>query len=155
METLYPQTAYTGMLPQSKSSKWTEEENKRFESALALVDERRPDRWDKVAEMIPGKSVTDVINQYKELVVDVSNIEAGLFPLPGYLTPSFTLELMENRGLDSLRKRGRTCDQERKKGIPWTEEEHRFIIFKLYFYWVIFELHIEKDWVFNQVFSIY
>lgn len=148
MATLYPQTAYTGMLPQSKSSKWTEEENKRFESALALVDERRPDRWDKVAEMIPGKSVTDVINQYKELVVDVSNIEAGLFPLPGYLTPSFTLELMENRGLDSLRKRGRTCDQERKKGIPWTEEEHRFIIYKLYFDWVIFEF-------FKQVFSIY
>lgn len=130
---MYQQTAYTGnhphwMLPQSESSRWTEEENKRFESALALVDERRPDRWDKVAEMIPGKSVTDVINQYKELVADVSNIEAGLFPLPGYLTPSFTLELMENRGLDSLRKRGRTCDQERKKGIPWTEEEHRFII---------------------------
>ncbi|KAK4403352.1 Transcription factor DIVARICATA [Sesamum angolense] len=108
METICP----TSLVPdsswfigQGKSTKWTKEENKKFESALAVFDEKTPNRWFKVAAMIPGKSVFDVINQYRELVADVSDIEAGLVPVPG--------------------KKGRTCDQERKKGVPWTEDEHR------------------------------
>lgn len=106
---------------------WTKEENKRFESALAVFDEKTPNRWYKVAEMIPGKSVYDVIKQYKELEADVSDIEAGLVPSPGYLASSFTLELPDHRSfdVDVFRKRPRTCDQDRKKGVPWTEEEHR------------------------------
>lgn len=127
METLFPSSYIVNsdlLLSQIKSSKWTKEENKKFEGALAMVDERSPDRWLRVAAMI-GKSVYDVVNQYQELVADVNNIEAGLVPIPGYLASSFTLELMDHRGLDTFRKRGRSYDQERKKGIPWTEEEHR------------------------------
>ncbi|RVW60798.1 Transcription factor DIVARICATA [Vitis vinifera] len=52
-----------------------------------------------------------------------------MLPIRGYLAPSFTLELVENRGLDALRKRTatmvRASDQRRKKGVPWTEDEHR------------------------------
>lgn len=111
---------------ESQSTEWTKEENKKFEIALAIFDERTPDRWLKVAEMIPGKTVFDVIKQYKELEDDVSDIEAGRVPVPGYLTSSFTLELVDDR--DPCRKRplvARGTDHERKKGIPWTEEEHR------------------------------
>lgn len=129
METLYPTSYIVNsdlLLTEFKSTKWTKEENKRFESALAMVDEKTPDRWLRVAAMIPGKSVYDVINQYQELVADVNSIEAGLVPVPGYLASSFTLELMDNRGgFDTFSKRKRYIDQERKKGIPWTEEEHR------------------------------
>lgn len=128
MGTLHPASYLVNsnlLLPQIKSTKWTKEENKTFESALAWVDEKTPDRWFRVAAMIPGKSVSDVINQYQELVADVNNIEAGLVPVPGYLASSLTFELMDNRGFDNFRKRGRSIDQERKKGIPWTEEEHR------------------------------
>ncbi|KAL1545522.1 transcription factor DIVARICATA-like [Salvia divinorum] len=100
---------------------WTAEENKRFETALALFDKDTPDRWHNVASMIPGKSVTDVIKQYHELVEDVSDIEAGLIPVPGYSNNSFTLEWMADSGAP----RRSASAQERKKGVPWTEDEHR------------------------------
>ncbi|CAA0830556.1 Duplicated homeodomain-like superfamily protein [Striga hermonthica] len=118
-------------------TKWTAEENKRFENALALFDKDTPDRWHNVASMIPGKTVSDVIRQYRELVEDVSDIEAGLIPIPGYSGNSFALEWMSGghsyEGLKGFYgpatgKKGpsaRCADHERKKGVPWTEEEHR------------------------------
>uniref|UniRef100_A0A2P2JPR0 Transcription factor DIVARICATA n=1 Tax=Rhizophora mucronata TaxID=61149 RepID=A0A2P2JPR0_RHIMU len=123
------------LFQESRGTKWTPEENKRFENALALYDKDTPDRWLKVAAMIPGKTVGDVIKQYKELEEDISDIEAGLIPIPGYTSDSFTLEWVNSCGYDGLEqyfspggKRGtatRPSEQERKKGIPWTEEEHR------------------------------
>ncbi|XVE97037.1 hypothetical protein REPUB_Repub02eG0276000 [Reevesia pubescens] len=124
------------LFQESKGTKWTPEENKCFENALALYDKDTTDRWLKVAAMIPGKTVGDVIKQYRELEEDVSDIEAGLIPIPGYGSDSFTLELVnDSQGFDGFRhyntpggKRGtgtRPSDQERKKGVPWTEEEHR------------------------------
>ena len=131
MQTLYPASymADTNWFGQeSQSSDWTKEENKQFESALAIFDEKTPDRWVKIAGMIPGKTVFDVFKQYKELEDDVSNIEAGLVEVPGYhQASSFTLELADDRNFDNNRKRSaapRVSDQERKKGIPWTEDEH-------------------------------
>ncbi|CAI9758910.1 unnamed protein product [Fraxinus pennsylvanica] len=94
---------------ENKGTKWTPEENKRFEEALALFDEDTPDRWDNVAAMIPGKTASDVIKQYIELVDDVSDIEAGLYPTPG----------------GKRNSSARSSDHERRKGVPWTEEEHR------------------------------
>ena len=123
------------LFQESEGTKWTPEENKRFENALAFYDKETPDRWVKVAAMIPGKTVGDVIKQYRELVEDVNVIESGFIPVPGYTTGSFTLEWVNNQGFDGFKqfcgvgcKRGtsiRPCEQERKKGVPWTEEEHR------------------------------
>lgn len=123
------------LFQESKGAKWTPEENKRFENALALFDKDTPDRWLKVAAMIPGKTVGDVIKQYRELEEDVSVIEAGMIPIPGYSNSSFTLEWVNSHGFDGFKqfyaangKRGtptRPSEQERKKGVPWTEEEHR------------------------------
>ncbi|KAF7845396.1 transcription factor DIVARICATA-like [Senna tora] len=123
------------LFQESKAAKWTPEENKRFENALALFDKDTPDRWLKVAAMLPGKTVDDVIKQYRELEEDVSVIEAGLYPIPGYSNSSFTLEWVNSHGFDGFKqfytstgKRGtptRPSEQERKKGVPWTEEEHR------------------------------
>ncbi|KAJ1411296.1 SANT/Myb domain [Sesbania bispinosa] len=123
------------LFQESKGTKWTPEENKRFESALALFDKDTPDRWVKVAAMVPGKTVGDVIKQYRELEEDVSVIESGLIPIPGYTTGSFTLEWVNDQDFDEFNqfysvcgKRGtstRPCEQERKKGVPWTKEEHR------------------------------
>ncbi|KAL3536493.1 hypothetical protein ACH5RR_004954 [Cinchona calisaya] len=138
MEVVSP-ASYLGnsswLFEESKRTKWTPEENKRFENALALFDKDTPDRWFNVAAMIPGKTVSDVIKQYKELVEDVSDIEAGLIPIPGYTGNSFTLELVNNHGYDGFKQfygplgkrnsSNRSSDHERKKGVPWTEEEHR------------------------------
>ncbi|XP_054798674.1 transcription factor DIVARICATA-like [Prosopis cineraria] len=132
METLYPPS----FMPNSdwfvqesiNNTEWTREENKRFESALAIYDKDTPDRWLNVAAMIPGKTVCDVIKQYRELVEDIGEIEAGRVPIPGYLGSSFTFELVDHPNYDAYRKRPvafKGSDHERKKGVPWTEEEHR------------------------------
>lgn len=125
------------LFEESTVTRWTAEENKRFENALALFDKDTPDRWHNVASMIPGKTVSDVIKQYRELVDDVSDIEAGLIPIPGYSNSnnSFTLEWVSNQGYEGLKQlyypggkrnsSSRCSDHERKKGVPWTEEEHR------------------------------
>ncbi|XP_077238760.1 transcription factor DIVARICATA-like [Tasmannia lanceolata] len=110
----------------NKNANWSHEENKLFEYALAVHDTDTPDRWHKIALKIPGKTVMDVIKHYKNLEEDVSDIEAGLIPVPGYRTSSFTLEWVNKPpyAIGGKRSSARP-DQERKKGVPWTEDEHR------------------------------
>ncbi|CAL4960394.1 unnamed protein product [Urochloa decumbens] len=115
-----------------RGDEWTAEENKVFEEALARFD-RSPDKWEKVAAMLPRKSIADVMSHYHDLEYDVGFIEAGLVPFPHYSSSppasGFVLEDWDAGDAAFRRgyclKRARGPDQERKKGIPWTEEEHK------------------------------
>ncbi|XP_020101803.1 transcription factor DIVARICATA-like [Ananas comosus] len=138
-----------------KGNDWSPEENKVFEEALARIDGDRPDRWERVAEMIPGKTVADVISQYQELENDVSYIEAGLIPFPHYdSSSSFVLDweggartnhsyccVGTGTGTGTGKRSGPrgSSDQERKKGVPWTEEEHKRFLMGL-------KKHGKGDW---------
>ncbi|KAM7463987.1 hypothetical protein LguiA_032108 [Lonicera macranthoides] len=119
---------------ENNQTKWTPEENKQFETALALFDKDTPDRWYSVAAMIPGKTVSDVIKQYRELEEDVSYIESGLIPLPGYYDSDnsdvFALKWMNDQHLYGFKNfyggpKKRSTRPEKNKGVPWTKEEHR------------------------------
>ncbi|AQK86192.1 MYB transcription factor [Zea mays] len=118
---------------------WTLEENKMFERALARVDWDAPDRWERVAALLPGRTASDVAAHYDDLECDVGCIEAGFVPFPCYgsgggasQSAGFTFD-WDAGGLGFKRscyvvgggKRERGPDQERKKGVPWTEEEHK------------------------------
>ena len=68
----------------SSSSSWTTKENKKFEKALAVYDKDTPDRWQKVAKAVGGKSAEEVKRHYEILIEDVQHIESGRVPFPNY-----------------------------------------------------------------------
>lgn len=68
----------------SRSSIWSREQDIAFENALATYPEDCVDRWEKIADDVPGKTLQDVKNHYELLVDDVSRIESGYVPLPCY-----------------------------------------------------------------------
>jgi hypothetical protein len=110
---------------------------------MLLVHLRAADRWERVAAVLPGRTVADVAAHYDDLEVAVGSIEAGFVPFPRYggcgggasqWAAGFTFEWDGDVGGAGFKrschvvgggKRERGPDHERKKGIPWTEEEHK------------------------------
>ncbi|KZV18367.1 protein RADIALIS-like 4 [Dorcoceras hygrometricum] len=68
----------------ASNSSWTDKENKRFEDALADFDKNSPDRWNRLARAVGGKTVEEVKSHYRKLVEDLDHIETGKVPLPNY-----------------------------------------------------------------------
>ncbi|MFS7954843.1 putative transcription factor MYB/SANT family [Helianthus anomalus] len=66
------------------SSSWTPQENKLFERALAVYDRDTPDRWQKVARAVGGKTAEEVKRHYQVLIEDLRRIELGNGPFPNY-----------------------------------------------------------------------
>ena len=135
---------------------WSIEEEKSFENAIAMhcvEEEITEDQWMKMASMVPTKSLQEVKNHYQMLLEDVKAIESGQVPLPRYqitgeeaaaTSPANrdchssggggSTEKKPNHGVSGISSSnggGRSSsklEQERKKGIPWTQEEHRFLL---------------------------
>lgn len=102
-------------------AEWSAEEDKALEVVLA-EHYAAPDRAQKAAARLnrPLDAIQDRMTILQE---DVNNIEAGLIAFPKYDTNDIELSI--------LRASKPATDQERRKGIPWTEEEHRLFLMGL------------------------
>ncbi|KAL8520678.1 hypothetical protein ACS0TY_011285 [Phlomoides rotata] len=122
----------------SSLSEWNREQDKQFEKAIATYPDKSKDRWEKIAADVAGKSVEEVKHHYELLVDDVNRIESGVVEMPCYNSSSDGDEANRNKGgqLNSESnhgggKGGSRSDQERRKGIAWTEDEHRLFLLGL------------------------
>ncbi|KAH1256680.1 Transcription factor SRM1 [Glycine max] len=116
------------------SSEWSKEQDKAFENALAIHPEDASDRWEKIMADVPGKTLEEIKHHYELL------IESGCVPLASYNSSpegstshasdegagkkgghSWNSNNESNHGTKASRS-----DQERRKGIAWTEDEHKF-----------------------------
>ncbi|KAL8459020.1 hypothetical protein ACS0TY_035647 [Phlomoides rotata] len=68
----------------SSSSSWTAKQNKQFEEGVAMYDKDTPDRWQKIARGVSGKSAGEVRKYYEALEKDIMKIENDQVPIPNY-----------------------------------------------------------------------
>ncbi|XP_009617435.1 transcription factor SRM1-like [Nicotiana tabacum] len=119
------------------TSTWTRYEDKLFEEALVMYPEGVVNRWQKIAIHVPGKSPEDVMAHYDALVHDVFVIDSGRVDIPSYNHRSSEWEpesgtrtrTSHNISFESNYKNH--AEQIRKKGTPWTPEEHRLFLIGL------------------------
>ncbi|KAG5237890.1 hypothetical protein OIU76_012702 [Salix suchowensis] len=122
------------------SARWTREEDKIFEQALTVFPENLPDRWQSIANHI-RKSAWEVKEHYDVLVHDVFAIDSGRVELPTYRDDDSVSWESGGGGGDGMvaadaPPSGQICfgggkakqDTERKKGTPWTEDEHKLFL---------------------------
>ncbi|XP_021278735.1 transcription factor DIVARICATA-like [Herrania umbratica] len=117
------------------TSHWTRFEDKLFEQALVMLPEGIPDRWQKIAERVPGKSAKEVKEHYEMLLYDVYEIDAGRIEIPSYADDSCLLSSswdLDNQISFEASKPKQHGENERKKGTPWTEEEHKLFLIGLH-----------------------
>ncbi|KAH9769115.1 hypothetical protein WN944_018849 [Citrus x changshan-huyou] len=110
------------------STHWNRSEDKLFEHALVMFPEESPDRWQNIASQLPGKSAVEVREHYEALVHDVYEIDSGRVELPSYADDSDWDSPSQISFAPKSTKHG---DPERKKGTPWTEEEHKLFLIGL------------------------
>ncbi|KAI3783665.1 hypothetical protein L1987_42751 [Smallanthus sonchifolius] len=118
-------------------STWTRYEDKQFEEALVMYPDDLIGRWQKIADAVPGKTAEQVRAHYEVLVHDLLQIDSGQVELPSYADDgddsvlSWDPELRASQISFGMSKGAKHGDGERKKGTPWTEEEHRLFLMGL------------------------
>ncbi|EAZ14242.1 transcription factor DIVARICATA [Oryza sativa Japonica Group] len=99
---------------------WSKVEDKVFESALVLCPEDVPDRWALVAAQLPGRTPQEALEHYQVLVADIDLIMRGAVDAPGSWD--------DNDGNDRRGGGGKPRGEERRRGVPWSEDEHRLFL---------------------------
>ncbi len=101
------------------------EEDRVFESALEQFWDR-PDRLERTAGALARRDAAAAGRRLAALAADVAAVEAGRAPPPPYPAagePSLSVA--------QLQRKAKAADTERRKGVPWTEEEHRLFLMGL------------------------
>jgi SHAQKYF class myb-like DNA-binding protein len=109
---------------------WGGDEDRFFERLLA-EHYQSPHRFQIIASHLPDKDPGACQRRYDLLEADVRSIQAGRVPLPNY--SAVEAKVAAAGGGNG---RGRVAgaakpETERRKGIPWTEEEHRLFLLGL------------------------
>lgn len=114
---------------------WTRAEDKAFERALVAIPEGTLDRWSLIAAQVPRRTPRELWEHYQVLVQDLAVIERGDIETPGEWDDGDDEEVdgsSDAAGSSDQRRPGghkipfgRGRSEERRRGIPWTEEEHR------------------------------
>ncbi|PWA75086.1 hypothetical protein CTI12_AA245250 [Artemisia annua] len=115
---------------------WTKEDELLFQSTLVMFPVDTEGRWEKIAERVPGKSADDVLAYHDALVLDVNDIESGCNVVEENVVEQNVVEenvvVKKKRGRKPAGSRSgdqsRTSqkNEKRKKGTPWSEDEHRY-----------------------------
>lgn len=108
---------------------WSFEENKTFENAIAEWTNKDFGSSEdlmiqQIASKIPGKTVTQIKHHWKALSEDVEMIEKGVIPIPNYVN------------VHRINTKSSSNSVPRRRGIPWTKQEHEYVItlyYNLYF----------------------
>ncbi|KAH7689965.1 Myb domain plants domain-containing protein [Dioscorea alata] len=104
---------------ESGGTEWDWCGNKEFENALAqhFLDSSGEPEMERIAAAMPGKSVEELAEHYRLLEEDVNLIESGQVGLMEYVN--------EGSPEQGGGKKSGGQAQERRKGVPWSEEEHK------------------------------
>ncbi|KAJ7970596.1 Transcription factor DIVARICATA [Quillaja saponaria] len=123
---------WTSIAQSKASTQWTRLQDKLFERALVVFPEEVPDRWVMIAEQVPGKSQEEVREHYEDLVHDVFEIDSGRVEMPSYgdesVAASAGLSGWDSENHISFGLKPKQSENERKKGTPWTAEEHKLFL---------------------------
>lgn len=129
-------------LSAAQKEDWSLDEDKIFERILADNWEAR-DRLEKAAAKLPKKDLAAVKKRFAFLEEDVRSIEAGSIPMPKYANSQAAFYAVQQAPppmpmpppipieTSATQKMKSGNDAERRKGIPWTEEEHRLFLMGL------------------------
>ncbi|XP_044972989.1 transcription factor DIVARICATA-like [Hordeum vulgare subsp. vulgare] len=115
---------YQQAAPTTARRPWAKEEDKTFEAALVAFPDHAPDRWERVAARLPGRTPQEAWEHYQALVADVDLIERGAVDTPDCWDDDDGCTAVAAPG----RRAGKPRREERRRGIPWSEEEHKLFL---------------------------
>ncbi|KAG2318069.1 hypothetical protein Bca4012_068969 [Brassica carinata] len=92
---------------------WTRDDDKLFERLLLEFPENTQNRFETIAIHL-AKPLAEVKHYYEALVHDINLIESGRCPITNYA--------------NEIPSQTKYMEKEKKRGKPWTEEEHRHFL---------------------------